>query len=137
MDEVAREVAELSLRWDRAVQERDVSDAQDVLHEDYALVLVRPAKAVMTRAQWLELLPDYVVDEWIIREQVIDVDGDVAAVLQRVDMKATVAGQDRSGTFVTSDLWRRVNGGWKVWRRHSTPLSSGELPAADRGSGGR
>lgn len=128
MDKDARDVIELSLRWDRAIQERDVSAAQELLHDGFALVLVQPAKVVMPREQWLALLPDYVVTEWNVREHVIDVDGDVAAILQRVDMKAMVAGQDRSGTFVTSDLWRKVSGDWKVWRRHSTPFSAGELP---------
>jgi ketosteroid isomerase-like protein len=127
MSEARREVAEAAVRWDRAIKERDVSAAEEVLHEEYALVLIHPERAVMFRDQWLTLLPDYVVDEWTIEDQVIDIDNDVAVVLQRVNMKATVVGQDRSGTFVISDLWRRTSAGWKVWRRHSTPLSAGAL----------
>jgi hypothetical protein len=42
-------------------------------------------------------------------------------------MKATVLGEDRSGLFVISDVWRRGEQGWRVWRRHSTPLSAGAL----------
>ncbi|MEA2433089.1 MAG: hypothetical protein QOG54_546 [Actinomycetota bacterium] len=129
MSEAEREVAEAAALWDRAIKERDVAAAGQILHDEYALVLVQPGKAVMPREQWLNLLPDYVVDEWDIQDQVIDVDRDVAAVLQRVNMKATVAGQDRSGRFVTSDIWRRTEGGWKVWRRHSTPLSAGDFPS--------
>ena len=130
MSDVSDEIAERSRGWDRALRERAVDAVQDFLHEDYALVLVHPAKAVMGREQWLALLPDYVISSWDIREQVIDVDGDTAAVLQRVDMNASVLGQDRSGTFVITDVWRRVDGRWRVWRRHSSGLTSGELPAA-------
>ncbi len=78
---------------------------------------------------WLEMLPDYVVHELEVEEQVVDLDGDYAALLQRVNMRATVAGEDRSGIFVLSDLWRRVGGEWVVWRRHSSSLSPRRLDA--------
>ncbi len=54
----------------------------------------------------------------------------LAAVLQRVRMKATVFGQDRSGVFILSDVWRRGPGGWQIWRRHSTPLDAPALAAS-------
>ncbi len=91
-----------------------------VLDDDFALVLVQPAPAVMPRSRWLEVLPDYVVDAYDVEEAHVDVDGDTAAVLQRVRMTATVLGQDRSGVFVMSDIWRRGPDGWRVWRRHSS-----------------
>ena len=76
---------------------------------------------------WLKMLPDYVVHEWTLTEQVIDVDGDLGVILQRVFMRATVLGRDRSGIFILTDIWRRRNGRWLVWRRHSTPLSAGRI----------
>lgn len=127
-DDAHREVAERSNGWDRALQDRDVSAVTEFLHDDYALVIVQPTQTTMHRDQWIQLLPDYIVSEWDIQEQVIDVDGDVAAVLQRVNMTATVLGQDRSGIFVTSDIWRRTDAGWKVWRRHSTPMTATQMP---------
>ena len=68
------------------------------------------------------MLPDYVIHEWDVEDRIVDVDGDVGALLQRVRMRATVMGEDRSGVLVLTDLWRRVDGEWRVWRRHSTPL---------------
>jgi hypothetical protein len=115
-------------RFDDAVQQRDRGAAEEVLHEDFALVLVYPAPAAMPRARWLEVLSDYVVHSYFIDEQVIDEDDKVAAVLSRVRMQATVLGEDRSGLFVISDIWQRRGAGWKVWRRHSSPLSAGEMP---------
>jgi Domain of unknown function (DUF4440) len=122
---------ELSSRieqFQRVIEARDVEAARGVLDEDYALVLVQPSPAVVTREQWLATLPDYVVHEWTIQEQLVDVDGDCAAVLQRGFQRALVRGQSRDGVFVLSDIWRRRAGVWRIWRRHSTPLSAGKLP---------
>jgi ketosteroid isomerase-like protein len=101
-----------------------------VLDEDYRLVLVAPARAVMPRDRWLDVLKDYIVHDYAVEEQMVDEDGDCAAVLSRVRMTATVLGEDRSGTFAISDVWRRRDDGWRIWRRHSTPLSAGPMPGA-------
>ena len=108
--------------WDRAIQERDEVAAAQLLAPEFALELVQPVRSVMSREVWLEVLADYVVHEWEVVEQIVDVDGDYAAMLRRVRMQATVMGEDRSGVLVLSDLWRRVGDEWRVWRRHSTPL---------------
>ncbi len=75
----------------RVIQDRDVSAAKDVLHQDYA---------------------------------------DTAVVLQRAFMRATVFDVPRDGVFVITDSWLREGGVWRVWKRHSTPLSAGELTLA-------
>lgn len=114
----------------QCIQERDAAIAEDVLDDDYALVIVQPAPAVMPRERWLEVLPNYAVHTYDVQERTLDVDGDCAAMVHRVFMEATVLGEDRSGVFVISDVWRRRDGTWRVWRRHSTPLSAGEMPGA-------
>lgn len=114
--------------WVAAIRERDVSAAEGLLADDYALVLVVPEKRVVPRAEWLAMLPGYVVDGWTVEEQVVDERDDLAAVLQRVRMKATVYGVNRSGTFLISDVWTRQRGEWRVWRRHSSALEAGALP---------
>ena len=114
--------------FQECIEKRDAVAAQGLLHPEYALLLVQPSPAVMPRERWLEVLPDYVVHEYAVEERLKDVGDDVAAVLQRVWMRATVLGQDRSGTFVISDFWRRSADGWKVWKRHSTPVDAGRMP---------
>lgn len=37
----------------------------------------------MSRTRWLEVLPDYVVHSYSVEERVVDLDGDVAAVIHR------------------------------------------------------
>ena len=117
-------------KFDDAVRLRDHGLAEEVLHDDYALVLVQPAPATRPRVRWLELLDDYVVHSYSVEEQSIDRVEAVAAVLSKVRMQATVLGQDRSGVFVISDVWIRGDDGWQVWRRHSSPLTAGEMPGA-------
>ncbi|MCW2795567.1 DUF4440 domain-containing protein [Nocardioides sp.] len=114
--------------FERVVLQRDVDLASDVLHLDYALVLVHPVPAVMPRNRWLELLPDYRVGAYDVQAQHLDVLGECATLIQRVGMTATVVGEDRSGIFVISDVWLRVADRWRIWRRHSTPLAAGPMP---------
>ena len=125
------QLSEAMRRFDEAVQKRDRGMAEGVLDDDYELVLVHPTEAVMPRARWLDVLPDYVVHSWEIEAQRVDELGDVAAVLSRVRMSATVLGEDRSGRFIISDVWRRRGDGWRVWRRHSSPLTAGDMPGAE------
>ena len=114
--------------FERVVRERDVDLASDVLHLDYELVLVHPVPARMRRDRWLELLPDYVIAAYDVQAEQLDVLEGCATLIQRVDLTATVAGEDRSGIFVMSDVWLRGEDGWRIWRRHSTPLAAGPLP---------
>ncbi|HEY3436819.1 MAG TPA: DUF4440 domain-containing protein, partial [Actinotalea sp.] len=103
--------------FDRVVLERDADLALTVLHPDYALVISLPVIAVMPRERWLAVLPDYLVHAYEVQEQRVEVLGSSAAVLQRVEMTATVLGDDRSGRFVISDHWLHGDAGWRVWRR--------------------
>ncbi|WP_332664215.1 nuclear transport factor 2 family protein [Aeromicrobium sp.] len=116
--------------FDRAVMQRDHEAAERILHPQFALVLVHPTPAVMPRQRWLETLDGYVVDDWEVEEDVRDSSEDIASVLRRVRMRATVLGEDRSGTFIISDTWLNGGSGWQVWRRHSTPLQAGPMPGA-------
>ena len=125
------ELTERMAAFDRCVLERDAALAADVLTDDFALVLVHPAAATMPRSRWLEVLEDYVVHDYGVEEQLVHATDDGAAVLQRVHMTATVLGEDRSGLFVMSDFWRKRDGQWRVWRRHSTPLAAGAMPGTE------
>ncbi len=116
--------------FQRCLEQRDAAGAEAVLDVDFALVLVHPSPAIMPRARWLEVLPDYVVHDYELQERRTDLAGDCACVLQRVSMRATVLGVNRSGTFVISDVWLRRSSGWRLWRRHSTPLAAGDMPGA-------
>ena len=87
---------------------------------------------VVPRDEWLRLLPDYDIRAYEIHHRSVEARADVAVVVQRVEMTAVVAGADRNGVFVLVDLWIEEAGAWRVWRRHSTPLSAGSLPGGGR-----
>ena len=116
--------------WQRAIEARDPVAAAKYLADDYALVVTNPEQAVMPREEWLRLLPDYDMRSYDIQHREVSVRAGVGVVVQRVTMTAVVAGADRSGTFVLVDLWSEEEGGWRVWRRHSTPLTAGAVPRA-------
>ena len=122
------DLREQMTNFDSCVLNRDAALADAVLDDDYMLMLVAPSPALIPRGRWLEVLPDYIVHSYSVQHLDVHIDGDAAAVLQRVDMQATVLGEDRSGVFVITDIWRRRPDGWRVWRRHSTPLHAGPMP---------
>ncbi|MFN2518854.1 MAG: nuclear transport factor 2 family protein [Jatrophihabitantaceae bacterium] len=124
-DDLEKAMAE----FQRCIAQRDQDGAGRILDEHYALVLVHPIRTEVPRELWLSNLPDYVVHSYDVQERFIDIDGDCAVVLHRANMTATVNGVDRSGLFVISDIWRMRDGRWRVWRRHSTPLSAGPMPS--------
>ncbi|MEO6942699.1 MAG: hypothetical protein ABI124_06710 [Terrimesophilobacter sp.] len=113
--------------YERCVLDRDLQLADSVLHPDYALVTTNPTLMVMPRANWLALLPDYIVHSWNVGESLLDVSDGTAVSFQRIDMGATVLGTDRSGPFIITDVWLREED-WRVWRRHSTAVTAGALP---------
>ena len=122
------DILERADAWQRTIEARGPEAAAEFLANDYALVVTHPEAAVMPREEWLRVLPSYEVSAYEIQHRSVDVRGEVAVVVQRVDMTAVVFGVDRSGVFILVDVWIEDAGAWRVWRRHSTPLSAGSLP---------
>ena len=124
------DILERAEAWQRTIETRDPEAAAEFLANDYALVVTHPEAAVMPREEWLRVLPSYEVSAYEIHHRTLDTRDGVAVVVQRVDMRGVVFGADRSGVFILVDVWIDVTGTWRVWRRHSTPLSAGSLPRA-------
>src|SRR5258708_39723037 len=76
------------------------------------------------------MLPDYDVRGYTVEERIIETSPELATMFQRADQTAVVKGVERSGIFIIVDVWVREAGAWRVWRRHSTPLSAGPMPRA-------
>ena len=116
--------------WQLAIEARDTEQAAEFLSDDYALIILQPNPAIVKREEWLRMLPDYDVRGYSVEERIVDGGRDVYTVFQRVNQTAIVKGADRSGIFVLVDVWVREAAAWRVWRRHSTPLSAGPAPRA-------
>ena len=117
-------------QWQLAIEAREPEGAARFLSDDYALVIIQPQPAVVRRDEWLRMLPDYVVSGYSVEERIVETSPDLCTVFQRVDQTALVQGVERSGIFILVDVWRREADEWRVWRRHSTPLSAGVAPRA-------
>jgi len=123
-------ISDLTDRWQLTIEARDPEGASRFLSDEYALVILQPQPAVVTRDEWLRLLPDYIVTGYSVEERMVEAGGDLCTVFQRVDQTALVKGVERSGIFILVDVWVRQATEWRVWRRHSTPLSAGAAPRA-------
>jgi len=112
---------ETDARWLDALLARDVVAVVPFMDDDFNLVILFPMLARVTRAEWLAMLPDYVISAWATKASEWDVSDDLAVHTHLVDQTAIVRGVDRSGPFTLTDVWRRSDGFWRVWRRMSTP----------------
>jgi ketosteroid isomerase-like protein len=119
---------EVDAQWYDALMARDTAAVLPFMDDDFNLVVLFPTLARVTRPEWLATLPAYVISAWVTQLSEWDVSGDLAIHTHLVDQTAVVLGVDRSGPFTITDVWRRSGGVWRVWRRVSTPLSSGEIP---------
>ena len=127
---VEAEIEKRTDLWQLAIEARDTEQVAEFLANDYALIILQPNPAIVKREEWLRMLPDYDVRSYSVEERIVDGARDVYTVFQRVDQTAIVKGADRSGIFVLVDVWVREAAAWRVWRRHSTPLSAGPAPRA-------
>jgi SnoaL-like domain len=124
------QISDRTDRWQLTIQARDPEGAALFLSDDYALVILQPQPAVVRRDEWLRMLPEYVVSGYSVEERIVEAGSDLCTVFQRVDQTALVKGVERSGIFILVDVWVREADAWRVWRRHSTPLSAGTAPRA-------
>src|SRR3954463_1793226 len=119
---------EADAQWSEAVLARDALAVLPFMDDDFNLVVLFPVLARVTRHEWLATLPSYVISGWVTKFSGWDVADSLAIHTHLVDQTAIVLGIDRSGPFTITDIWRQSEGFWRIWRRVSTPLSSGEIP---------
>ena len=122
------EVHDAMRAFELAVTTRDHELAAGVLDQDFELVLAHPAAASMPRERWLAVLDDYVISRWDVGTVQERAYGDTVIAHFVVHQEAVVLGGDRSGLFAITDVWRKGQDGWRVWKRFSAPMSAGDMP---------
>lgn len=128
------EVRQREQEWNTAIQKHDAAAAAGFLTESYVLAFGIEGQKVLTvpRARWLETLDKvYRVHSWHIDDLHITFIGETAVVLMLLTQSATVAGADRSGQFVITDIWVKEGGQWKVTQRISSRPSLPLPPKLD------
>ncbi len=117
----AAHMKRLSVEWMQAWKDRDQAKLEEILAEDFVLILSASPDRPVARARWLEFaLGDYVCESFEYKSQSVHELGDIAIVASIYTQKAAVAGQDRSGEFFLTDVWQRRAGRWQVVARYSS-----------------
>ena len=129
---IAREVLRRSREWHDAIMRTDTAALSRMLLPEYSLTVAPDLEnAYVPRDAWLRNTMGYQMraDRWEASD--VRVLGDVVVVTSRVWQRATPGGRDRSGHFVLTDVWRRVDGEWLVASRTSTWLDPRGLLTRD------
>jgi ketosteroid isomerase-like protein len=109
---------------DRAILER-------TLAPEFALVVSARPEARVDRAAWLRTAgSDYTCESFRYDAMQVRDFGDVVVVSSLATQRATAFGQDRSGTFFLTDIWRAgADGAWQVIARYSSFAEPGTASA--------
>ncbi len=83
-----------------------------------------PGFGEVPRSRWLEVLADYIIDSYDFSDVKIHAYGDTAVMRSRYTQKATVGGQDRSGSMLVTDVWVKRDGRWQIVARHTSWLDA-------------
>ena len=118
--EHAAEVRAAATEFSEVIRRRDVKAAELILGAEYALMA--PGSGETSRAKWLASLPDYVVHSYEFLDVNIHVYGEAAMMRSRYKQSATVAGKDRSGELLVTDVWVKRDHRWQIVARHTSFL---------------
>jgi hypothetical protein len=114
------ELVDLQNRWMQAWQDRDRPTLEAILAPEFTLTSARTDR-LMPRDAWLDAAMTRTANESFRYDDFrIEIFTDAAVVKSRLTQRATVDGQDWSGTFQVTDVWIRRDARWQVVARHSS-----------------
>lgn len=115
------EFAKLGHDWMMALQREDYVALEKFLAPEYALIVSSEPTRVIARKAWLENSRMYKVHEFFQSGLVARRVGETVVTSFVHKQKATVGPNkvDRSADFWIVDVWRKVDGAWKVASRYS------------------
>lgn len=126
--------ARLEHDWMEALRSGDAVRTASYLAPEYALIIAAHPTRPVSRDQWVNSLPTYNMPFFEQREFVARRIGEVVVTSFIHRQVATVGAaddrQDRSGDFWVVDVWREINGTWKVASRYTYKATGESLPEA-------
>lgn len=124
---VEARISMLEREWAAAFQAKDVTALQNLMADGYALIIAVEGMPlqVLPRNAWLERLNDYEVNSASIDHIHVRIYGDVAVVVMLWRQEARLAGRDRSGQLMLTDIWVQQEGEWRLAERHSSRPEEG------------
>ena len=121
--EAGDELVQLEHAWMRAVQQRDLAFLDRLLGEEFTLTTGRPGNETRSRREYLEITRDsYRIESFTFDEVEVLRHGDAALVRARYRQRGSLAGEDRTQSFLMTDVFFRRAGRWQAVTRHVSPL---------------
>jgi ketosteroid isomerase-like protein len=119
----AKELRALLFGWAEAVRDRDIRYLERLLAPEFTLTTGRRPNPIRGREEYLEITESrYVVEEFEFeRVEVLDY-GDAAVVRSRYRQRGSMDGEDRSQTFLITDVFARIDNRWLAVSRHVSPM---------------
>ena len=111
----------LEHEWTQAIVENDMDRLERIVGQEYTLAANNfpGGRTRLSRQEWMDTLPAYEVRSYEFANVVVHDYEDAAVVLADLDLRATVRGEDRSGSFAVTDVWVKRDGHWQVVTRSS------------------
>lgn len=117
------DLAALSTRFLEAVRDRDLDWLDAHLGAEFTLTTGRAGSPVRTRSEWLGITASsYEIREFAFDElEVLDY-GAVGVVRSRYRQVGSMGGEDRTQSFLMTDVWVERDGEPQLVTRHLSPL---------------
>ena len=115
------ELVALEHEWTRAIVDNDMDTLERIVGEEYTLAANNfpGGRTRLGRQEWMDTVPAYEVHFYELAGVVVHDYEDAAVVLAELELRATVRGEDRSGSFTVTDVWVKREGRWQVVARSS------------------
>jgi ketosteroid isomerase-like protein len=132
MSDVTQEIQAAANAWMEAWVRADEARLESSLAPDYALIVSASPGQLLSRANWLgTALTRYKATEFKYRDvQVRDLGNGIAVMSSVADFKAEIDGLPRNGPLFLVDVWRRMEGRWRVCARYSASREEAQVAAA-------
>jgi len=130
--DVVASIRQLQDAWMEAWIARDRATLERLLAPEFALVVSARPEARVERDAWLRTAgTEYVCESFRYDGMQLRDLGEIVVASSLATQRATAFGQDRSGTFFLTDIWRRGSDGeWQVIARYSSYPEPGTVSAA-------
>ncbi len=117
------EITRLETAFMEAVQRKDIELLERLLGADFTLTTGRAGKEVRSRDEWLRVTEhEYVIEEHEFEELVVQHYDTCAVARSRYRQRGRMGQQARDTTYRMTDVWIRMDDGWKLQARHAQPV---------------
>lgn len=122
MSNITEQIEAAADQWMQAWVRGDAATLEDLLAPDFALTVSATPAQQLNRADWLATAcTRYKATEFRFRDvQVRDVGGGIAIMSSVAEFAAEIDGIPRNGPLFIVDVWRRLDGRWRVCARYSS-----------------